>query len=457
MGIFYELFKPSPQKLGRKKNVQGLMKILKKEEDRKLREEAVEALAMIGGSRTIEPLIFALADNNKWVRLKAAKILKTLKDPKTIEPFIQALKDEDRDVRGVAVKALGSFGDVRVVRPLINLGKDEDRHIRWFAGKALIEVLGKIKDIKALEQLHQIYEDNSIYKSPATKDAFKAALFELGWEPKRNSEKARLLINKGNWELDEMVSLGTAAVNSLIQAIRKERFGGSLEMKALGMIGDKRAIKPLLKKFAWGSNAAEALGMIRNWSSEELELLVIALNGNKGEVRHSAAKALGLIGDLRTAEAVINSLFNFEKHSSFAIKKDGFALEDQFGKDKMKNLLGRYSRHILNSSLGFFVRVEFGHFGTRYIWTVSRSDNAVEDLCNIPTQISNNILIKVINRKKITVHDHSPDEAFGHGLHGHYKELDLSKQKMMAKKELEKRGNPNYESSVYLEKKEWKL
>jgi len=206
-----------------------------------------------------------------------------------------------------------------------------------------------------------------------------------------------------------------------------------------------------------GYSAAEALGMIRNWSSEELELLINALNANNADVRDSAAKALGMIGDLRSAEAVIDMLFKFEKHSSFAIKEDGFALEGQFKKHKMKNLFGSYSRHIINSSLGFTVRTEFGHFGTRYIWTVNKSNKAVEDLCNNPTQISNNILIKVRDRKKITVHDHEPDEPFGTVKPSEFKELDLSKQKMMAKKELEKRGNPPYEPSVYLDKKEWKL
>ena len=448
MGIFYKLFGPSPQVLARKKDVQGLIKVLKKEEDENVRVDAIAALGMIGDSRTIEPLINALKDYNKLVRHKAANILKGKTDPRIIEPFIDALKDKDQYVRNEAIEGLGRIGDVRVVMPLIN-----DRS--WPAEKALKEAIGKIKDKQAIEQLQQILVDNSINLSSDIKDALKVTLFELGWEPQSKSEKARLLINKGDWELDEMVSLGEGAVSKLIQAIRKKDAWASQEIKALGMIGDKRAIKPLIEKIIRDRytryEAAEALGMIRNWNSQELELLINALSDKEWGIQESAVVALGMIGDLRSAEAVIDWLFKFEAQSGYLAEKEysgGAPKECFFGKLETKNLFGDYAQHINYSSQGFVSDSYVTGMHTNWVWSVDESNKAVKELCNIQTSISNNILHKVVSRPTISVTVSEPD--------GH-KNLNLRKQKMMAKKELEKRENPPYEPTVFLDKQAWKL
>ena len=78
MGIFYKLFGPSPQVLARKKDVQGLIKVLKKEEDENVRVDAIEALGMIGDARGVEPLIQALKDKDDDVRRRAAGALGTI-------------------------------------------------------------------------------------------------------------------------------------------------------------------------------------------------------------------------------------------------------------------------------------------------------------------------------------------------------------------------------------------
>ena len=61
-------------------------------------------------SRTVEPLITCLRDDNPWVRARAAGALGRTGDSRAEEPLILALKDDDPWVRGEAAWALGEIG-----------------------------------------------------------------------------------------------------------------------------------------------------------------------------------------------------------------------------------------------------------------------------------------------------------------------------------------------------------
>jgi hypothetical protein len=103
---------------------------------------AISSLAKMG-EPVVEPLIQALKDKNRRVRVYAPAALGNIGEP-ALEPLIQALKDEDWRVREGASVALGRIGDKRAIEPLIQTLNDKNDDVK----KAAEEALEKIKSNK---------------------------------------------------------------------------------------------------------------------------------------------------------------------------------------------------------------------------------------------------------------------------------------------------------------------
>lgn len=343
-----------------------------------------------------------------FVRRGAAEALGKIGVARAVESLIQAFKYEHVSVQWRAAGALGKIGDARAVEPLIQALKDED--LRDRAASAL----GKIGK-PAVESLIQALKDED--KDLRGRSAW--ALDELGWKPGNDTEKAHYLIAKGGW--DELVKVGEPAVEPLIEALQDEagdvRQGAAL---ALGAIGDAKAVQPLIQ----------------------------ALQVDAMYVRRKSAKALGEIGDLRAAGAIIDWLFGYPWFIG-----DPRELDSWIG--AMKNLFGDYTALILKAA-SVKIEREITRKGVKYDagkihYYLRESDEAVSELCKVSTQISSNILHKVLQRKDIEVQV-SWSCAFKR-----YGTLSFEAQREMAKKELKRRGNPPYDPSAYLNEEAWKL
>ena len=125
-----------------------LIKALR-DKDRIVRQDAVEALGIIGDKRATEPFIKALRNKDEIVRDYAVKALEAFGDERAIEPLIKLLASRSKS-RAVAAKALGTFGDVRAIEPLIKALKYTDTwyysaawgrsfNVRRNAAKALLQ------------------------------------------------------------------------------------------------------------------------------------------------------------------------------------------------------------------------------------------------------------------------------------------------------------------------------
>jgi len=103
--------KPNVKKMEAKKDVEGLIKVLKDKE--------------------------RMGINGWYVRRDAAAALVKIGEP-AVEPLIQALKDEDDTARELAAAALANIGDTRAVEPLIQaLKTDKNKEVREDVKKAL--------------------------------------------------------------------------------------------------------------------------------------------------------------------------------------------------------------------------------------------------------------------------------------------------------------------------------
>lgn len=282
------------------------------------RRSAAYALGPLGDTRAVEPLLATLTDRELGVRQAAADALGKLKDPRAFEALVAALRDE-RPVRGTAIEALGKLGDPRAVDPLVPVLKDKDWSLRSLAAKAL----GELKDPRALEPLVAALEDWRV-QAAAT-----AALGQLG--DKRAIEPILAAVRKprfhGTWEVGKALArIGPASLPPLLGLLADKKPNLRwLAAKALGELGDKRAVDPLSAALrdpssSVRSGAAQALRRLGWEPQSELDRayllvaeqrwdrarelgrvaiapLLLASRDERPEVRRKASQALAYIVD----------------------------------------------------------------------------------------------------------------------------------------------------------------
>lgn len=159
------LFKPNIKKMIRKKDVEGLIDVLRNHKDLGVREEAAHALGDLGdvksliqmmempelllnlasqlveiGESALEPLINALNDGNYFVRGGAATALGLMHNKRAVKPLIDALKHESSGLRIPAAIALGEIGDKSAVAALEQAARDKNFDVRKVAEQALQKI-----------------------------------------------------------------------------------------------------------------------------------------------------------------------------------------------------------------------------------------------------------------------------------------------------------------------------
>jgi HEAT repeat protein len=265
------------------------------------------------------PLLKSLKDNNRNVRLAAAKLLGKLKDPKTIRPLITALEDQDRDVREESaaslakiknpaaipqlvdglksdnsivrtqiLQSLAGFNDPRVYDPLFNSLSDKNDYVKQEA----IKGLGKIDDKRTISPLIKMLETDNIeiqqqaiialgnkndpriieplkkfltHKKAGIREATGQSLIKLNWQPSNKKEESHYCIIRHDWLACE--KLGQFAVNALITELLDPESSVREECaRTLGLINDKKAIRPLIKSIEmtqWAGNNEDNAALLK--------------------------------------------------------------------------------------------------------------------------------------------------------------------------------------------------
>lgn len=251
-------------KIGDARAVEPLVAALK-DSDWDIRWSAIMALGRLGEARAVEPLAAALKPNNRTdVRLAGAEALGRLGDARAIEPLVAALKDADKDVRQAAAEALVKFGQP-AVESLVAAMKDKDRHASEAATEALVrigqpaveplvavlkhskrdgcwaaaEALGKIGDARAVEPLVDMLKD----ADGGLRRQAARVLTSFG-VPDDPCTRAWLAVAMGQW--DKAVDMGEVAVEPLVAEVHNGWGEQDEAARALGKIGDARAVGPLV-------------------------------------------------------------------------------------------------------------------------------------------------------------------------------------------------------------------
>lgn len=114
--------------------------------EQSVRSAALSALAVVGGELALEPVVFALSDEEPEVRLAAARALGRMRDEDGAVIGFERLvelsrRDDDPLLRAASARALGDSGDPRALGPLGVLVKAEP-----MVAVAALEALGRIVD-----------------------------------------------------------------------------------------------------------------------------------------------------------------------------------------------------------------------------------------------------------------------------------------------------------------------
>ena len=277
--------------------------------DVNVRLVAVKTLQVYNGTEeALDPLIKALHDTDPQVRVWAAIALGCSWIPnrqRAVQPLVEALADNEialigsgdarvgEQVRCNAAAALGEVGGAEAVGPLAAALKDADSYFRRCAADAL----GQIGDAQAVKPLITALGDKDL----DVRAAAAGALAKIG---------------------------GSEAVGPLIELLStNERasglFGGAgtggpvagCAARALGELGDLRAVKPLIGALSDPSppvraRAALALGHIGD--SRSVRPLMVALGDAEASVRANAALALGLLGDRQAVPGLVAVMADME-------------------------------------------------------------------------------------------------------------------------------------------------
>ncbi|MFH1208933.1 MAG: HEAT repeat domain-containing protein [Candidatus Omnitrophota bacterium] len=317
--------------------------------------QSAHALGKIGDQRAISALIEALTSRIDLVRSASAEALGEIGDARVVPALLKVLRNRDEYgwVRDDVAKALGRIGDPRAVPALL---------------EALAEVRGLGESVIAWENRQMNNEIiraalSNIKNSPTSKSKGRsemrsgftktlmtgAVLGMLALAPavatanpqtgtsssqasyEQKAEIARLIKDlffvKEIWfagsgearfqaSVKRLAEIGVPAIDQLIKALSdQEEPSGQprrrFTARALGEIGDARAVDPLIKVLKYDENwlvrtdAAEALGKIGD--AQAIPVLRSALKDSDSYVRKHAAVALGMI-DAKNVKSLIKVL-----------------------------------------------------------------------------------------------------------------------------------------------------
>ncbi len=230
---------------------------------------AAELLGTIQQSDPVAQRISQLEDDDPRVRRYAAWALGELESERGVMPLIEKLDDSNSDVRLVAAWALGEIKDPIAVYPLIELLEDDDPFVREMA----VLALGEIEHPSAVEPLNRALRREEQLREPV--------IWALGEIGSRDAIRARTAAfadwGRGSWDNDEVWTgrLGSREARPIagdpgaLSAALRDRDPNMRRSAAewLGIRGDERAVEPLLDALRDPVPAVRAMAI---WALDEI-------------------------------------------------------------------------------------------------------------------------------------------------------------------------------------------
>ncbi|MCW3097276.1 MAG: lyase domain protein repeat-containing protein [Chthonomonadaceae bacterium] len=265
---------------------------LLRSDDRNLRTAAASAIGTLKDRRAVEPLIALLPASVDAEREAVVNALGELGDARAIEPLGVILQQAAFGEAGQIIRALGRIGGPGVAELALRTLLRLLRQGSFADRNALLLLLATSRDARAFEPLIALAERPEIVDVEVVVQA-------LGILGDRRAVKPLLdMLQRKDLRRAAVEALGRlgdrAAVEPLLEALWAAPYYPLEIVVALGRLGDRRAIEPLTavlaRRGAIDFESLEALGRIG---------AVTALEGYldhpEATVRYGAVKALGAI------------------------------------------------------------------------------------------------------------------------------------------------------------------
>ena len=302
-------------------------------QDPQVRVRVVNALGRIGTAAVVVPLIDRLDDDKAEVRLAAVEQLMSSGDRRAVIPLVGLFTEPSIEVRVAAVTAVGRLGDRAALPALLRLLRDPNEQIK----KAAVTALGNLEAGEATDTLIYLLETGSdsfraevafalghIARSAAAGDSGREALHTLVEALANGQLRAaatEALTAAGRTAVPALIShlqgkldgdpatvvqllrdIGDPrATPALVSELDRGRLSRELVLDALRVLGDSRALVPVLglvsdKDPAVRLAAMRALRPLLGKGSRAADVVGDLLDDPEVEIRIMAAEYLGLMG-----------------------------------------------------------------------------------------------------------------------------------------------------------------
>ena len=266
--------------------VQDLIEALEDVDDA-TREEAAKALADLGDPNTLEELLTAIEDDYWAVRVQIGWALAKIGGERAIDGLIVLFNDSMMEVQAEAVLAMASIG-VGTVPKLITCLKDE----RWRVREQAAKSLGLLKDSQAVQGLMIVAGRD---RDGAVKSAAAEALGRIG---DSKAVPALIKLFKDTSKIvretagTALLYIGEESIPALIETLKDPHFVVRCHgVRALG-----------------GMTTDYQMGKAWTTDSRVVDALILALKDDDRAVREDATIALGIIGDPKAVEGLIEAM-----------------------------------------------------------------------------------------------------------------------------------------------------
>lgn len=274
--------------------------------DEAVREAVIQVLLHLGSS-VVSTLLQHLEHELWFVRQALIRVLGSLGSPEALLPLLKALTDRDRDVRVAVALALGQMGDRQAAEPLVKALENGFRDVRAAAAQALAQ-MNEPWVVDAL-QTALIEDEAAEVRAEAAH-----ALGQLGAEPaladllEALAQDEEVLVRVASAEALGQIG-HPAAVQGLLAALKDDSSEvGMAAIRALGRLAYPVSLETLAEILEFGTRdlraaTAAAFGEMR--LPDAVPLLVEALQDEALAVRQAAVVALGQLADERACMPLI--------------------------------------------------------------------------------------------------------------------------------------------------------
>lgn len=262
------------------------------DDERNVREQALETLKKYGLDTTVSLLEQALDDEDWQMRVIAAYHLGELgiDASQSVPVLIELLEDINADVRFSVAQALGKINSEEAIPALIETLQDEDKNVQFAVTDALLKLSEKIKSTTQQSRFHAFLTNHLGTKNhlslPYSSTSTPTLLLSLRAESRWSIPILVNALGNGNWFI-------------------RNRAASKLETLQLESLATSRSI------FSAG-NATD--GFVRSvfantfWKTNLNHLIQILHDKTDDNFRASAAYTLGLIDSEASVSALVQTL-----------------------------------------------------------------------------------------------------------------------------------------------------